>query len=200
MACRRSWEPTQCMSDCVAWRGLAVLPAVCGFATCCFGLLLRPGSACHPSHPACLPARLPTLSAALQTAGSPGASTLTAATVAATTPWVPGGAEGMLLCSNSAGGDTSLAMAVQQHLLLASTAKAGSAAAAAVAAALAAAAPVDKENWEQQQQAAAGRQATLTAAKPPLAAAAAAGVPASPPKQLTSSNVRMKLHALLENV
>lgn len=80
------------------------------------------------------------------------------------------------LPADSVGGGTTLAMAVQQHLLLASTAKAGPATGAVA----------EKENGE------AARQATLTAAKP-----AAAG---SPAKELTSSNVRMRLHALLETV
>ncbi len=82
------------------------------------------------------------------------------------------------------GGGTALAMAVQQHLLLASTAKAGGDPGAA-----AGAAAWDKENGEK-----AARQLTLTASKAsgPSAAAASAG------PQLTSSNVRMRLHALLD--
>ncbi len=122
---------------------------------------------------------------------SPGGSSL----AAAVTPWPAAAAVSSLLLQqhqqhSDSGGGTSLAMAVQHHLLLASTAKAGPEPSGAAGSAVAPQVPSDKENGAQQ-----ARQLTLTAGKVTPAAAAPGG---SPIKQLTSSNVRMRLHALLD--
>lgn len=119
---------------------------------------------------------------------SPPGSSLTMATA----PWTMGAAASGLRLQqqqqhSDSGGGTSLAMAVQQHLLLASTAKAGPGPAAA-----ASALPSYRESGL------AARQLTLTGGKPPAPAAVA--VAASPARQqLTSSSVRMRLHALLDS-
>lgn len=135
---------------------------------------------------------------------SPTASSLTVATAAlasGASPWLAGAAAaaagGLLMQpADSTGGGTSLAMAVQHHLLLASTAKAGPPLGADAVAA-AEGMTSGKENGAERRQAVA-RQATLTAAKP--AAQPVSGKGGSPGNELTSSSVRMRLHALLENV